>query len=85
MYPDAINSIIMYAIRAVWNSIAPPKVCTAIELARVVAPKVIPVTNSPTTRGTVHLFILKRLYAVIKLKIPRTGMCRGAAKFSNAK
>ena len=32
MYPDAINSIIMYAIRAVWNSIAPPKVCTAIEL-----------------------------------------------------
>ena len=79
MYPDAINSIILYAIRAVWNSRAPPKVCNASELERVVAPKVIPVKNAPITRGTVHLFVLKRLYAVIILKIPRTGMCGGAA------
>jgi len=62
-----------------------PKVCNASELERVVAPKVIPTKKSPTTRGRAHFFILKRVYAVIRLKIPRTGMCGGAAKFSIAK
>jgi len=75
----------MYAIRAIWNSMAPPNVCNAIELESVVAPKVIPVTNNPITRGSDNLFILKRLYAVTKLNIPRTGMWSGAAKFSLAK
>ena len=37
--------MIMYAIRAMWNSIAPPNVCSAIELESVVAPKVIPVNE----------------------------------------
>ena len=67
MYPEAITSIIMYAIRARWNSIAPPKVCTAIELARVIAPNVIPVKNITTARGTVNLVFLKRLYATGKI------------------
>ena len=64
----------MYAIRATWNNIAPPKVCNAIEFESVVAPKVIPVKKNPITRGTTHFCFVNRLYAVIKLKIPRTGM-----------
>ena len=64
----------IYAIRAMWNSREPPNVCRVIEFARVVNPKVIPVKKNPITRGTVHLFILKRLYAVTKLKMPKTGI-----------
>ncbi len=66
-------------MRARLNSMASPKLCSSSELERVVAPKVIPVTKSPTARGKVHLIFLKRLKAVIKLRIPRIGMCGGAA------
>ena len=85
MYHDVISNIIMYAIKAMLNSMAPPKPCNVSELERVTAPKVIPVKNIPTARGTVHLYILKRLKAVIKLKIPRNGMCGGAVAFAMAK
>jgi len=75
----------MYAVRARLNSIASPKACSASELESVVAPKVIPTRNSPTVRGGAHFFIVKTVYAVIRLKIPRTGMCGGAAELSIAK
>lgn len=64
---------------------APPNVCSVIELASVVNPKVIPTAKSPAARGKVHFFIVNIVYAVIKLRIPRTGMCGGAAKLSIAK
>ena len=64
---------------------ASPNSCSASELASVVAAKVIPVMNITAARGTVHLYILKRLKAVSKLKIPRTGRWGGAVELAMTK
>lgn len=63
---------------AVWNGKAPTKVCNIIDVLRVIAPKVIPVKKRAITSGTDNFFFLKKVYAVIKLKTPRIGMCGGA-------
>lgn len=64
---------------------APPNVWVMIDALRVVAANVIPVTNSAAVRSTDHLFVLKMVYAVTRLTIPRIAMCGGAAEISIAK
>ncbi len=77
--------MIMYANKVKWNNRDPPKVCNSTEFKRVVAPKVIPVKKRKITKGKVHFIFLNKEYAVIMLKIPKTGRVGGAAKPSIAK
>ena len=50
-----------------------------------VAPKVIPVKKRISTKGKVHFCFLNKKYAVIMLKMPKTGIVGGAAKPSIVK